>query len=112
MFAYLEEVIKKIRDYYPQIEVLEINHDEDHIHLLVSIPPKLSVGEVVRIIKANTARMLRKKFDYLTKVYWGTDGIWSDGYFAATVGINEEVIRKYIQKQGEEDFGQAKLELK
>ena len=112
VFAYLEEVIKKIRDYYPQIEVLEINHDEDHIHLLVSIPPKLSVGEVVRIIKANTARVLRKKFDYLTKVYWGTDGIWSDGYFVATVGINEEVIRKYIQKQGEEDFGQAKLELK
>ena len=90
---------------------MEINHDQDHIHLLVSIPPKLSVGSVVRIIKANTARALKKKFDYLNKVYWGTDGIWSEGYFASTVGVNEEQIRKYIQQQGEEDFGQAKLEL-
>ena len=111
MFAYLEEVLKKIRDYYPQIEVLEINHDQDHIHLLVSIPPKLSVGEVVRIIKANTARMLKKKFDFLKNVYWGNEGIWSDGYFVSTVGINEETIRKYIQQQGLEDFGQAQLEI-
>ena len=111
VFAYLEEVLKKIRDYYPQIEVLEINHDQDHIHLLVSIPPKLSVGEVVRIIKANTARMLKKKFDFLKKVYWGNEGIWSDGYFVSTVGINEETIRKYIQQQGLEDFGQAQLEI-
>lgn len=112
VFAYLEAVLKKIKDYYPKIEILEINHDQDHIHLLVSIPPKLSVGEVVRIIKANTARMLWTKFNYLTKVYWGTEGLWSDGYFVSTVGINEEVIRKYIQQQGEEDFGQAKLEIR
>jgi len=111
VFAYLEEVLKKIKDYYPKIEILEINHDVDHIHILVSIPPKIGVGETVRIIKANTARMLRKKFDHLAKVYWGTEGIWSDGYFVSTVGVNEEIIRKYIQQQGEEDFGQAKLEL-
>ena len=108
----MEEVLKKLRDYYPEVEVIEINHDVDHIHILVSIPPKMAVGDVVRIIKANTARMLRKKFDYLKKVYWGNDGIWSEGYFVSTVGLNEEVIRKYIQKQGEEDFGQAQLELK
>lgn len=40
---------------YPQIEFVEQNHDKDHIHLLVSIPPKMSVGSVVRIIKSNTA---------------------------------------------------------
>ena len=91
---------------------MEVNHDEDHIHILVSIPPKLSVGEVVRIIKANTSRALKIKFDYLKQVYWGTTAIWSEGYFVSTVGINEEIIKKYIQKQGEEDFGQAKLELK
>jgi len=111
VFAYLEDILKRIKEYYPEIDILEINHDQDHIHLLVSIPPKLSVGSVVRILKANTARALKKKFDYLNKVYWGTDGIWSEGYFVSTVGANEEQIRKYIQKQGEEDFGQAELEM-
>ena len=112
VFAYLAQILSKMKDYYPQIDIIEINHDQDHIHLLVSIPPKMAVGSVVRIIKANTARMLRKKFDFLTKVYWGDDGIWSEGYFVSTVGINEDVIKRYIQRQGEEDFGQAKLELK
>jgi len=65
VFAYLEDILKRIKDYYPEIDILEINHDQDHIHLLVSIPPKLSVGSVVRILKANTARALKKKFDYL-----------------------------------------------
>jgi len=111
VFAFLEDILKRIKEYYPEIDVLEINHDEDHIHLLVSIPPKLSVGSVVRIIKANTVRTLKKKFDYLSKVYWGTDGIWSEGYFASTVGVDEEQIRKYIQQQTEEDSGQAKLEI-
>jgi len=111
VFAYLKDILKRIKEYYPEIDVLEINHDEDHMHCLVSNPPKLSVGSVVRIIKANTARALKKKFDYLSKVYWGTDGIWSEGYFVSTVGANEEQIRKYIQQQGEENFGQAKLEI-
>lgn len=96
-------------EHYPEIEVLEINHDVDHIHLLISIPPKLAVGKVVGIIKANTARILKNKFEYLKKVYWGNEGIWSDGYFVSTVGINEKQIREYIQKQGEEDLGQTKF---
>lgn len=112
VFAYLEGILKNLKKYYPDIDILEINHDEDHIHILVSIPPKLSVGEVVRIVKANTSRALKVKFDHLKQVYWGTTAIWSEGYFVSTVGINEEIIKKYIQKQGEEDFGQAKLELK
>lgn len=79
--------------------------------MLVSIPPKLSIGKVVGIIKANTSRRLKEKFSYLKEVYWGTDGIWSDGYFVSTVGINEEIIQKYIQHQGQEDSGQAQLVL-
>jgi putative transposase len=45
----------------------------------------------------------------MRKAYWGVDGIWSDGYFVSTVGLNEEMIRKYIEKQGHEDRGQACL---
>lgn len=112
VFAYLEDILKRIKEYYPEIDILEINHDVDHVHILVSIPPKLSVGEVVRIIKANTSRALKDKFDYLKKLYWGSNAIWSEGYFVSTVGVNEEMIKNYIEQQGAEDFGQAKLELK
>jgi len=96
-------------DGMPEVEMLEVNHDEDHIHLLLSIPPKMSVSDVVRRIKSTTGRLLKRKFEYMRKAYWGVDGIWSDGYFVSTVGLNEEVIRKYIEKQGHEDRGQACL---
>src|SRR6266702_2803050 len=47
-----------------------------------------------------------KKFPHMKKVYWGTQSIWSAGYFVSTVGVNEAIIRKYIQNQGQEDSGQ------
>ena len=111
IFEYIKERLKAMNEYHPEVDILEINHDKDHIHMLVSIPPKMSVGKVVRLLKSNTARDLKKKFEFLKEVYWGTDSIWSGGYFVSTVGVNEKVIRRYIQMQGEEDAGQAKLEL-
>ena len=110
-FAYFQETMKKIREDMPEIEILEMNHDLDHIHLLVSIPPKIRVSDAVRYIKSNSGRLMKRKFEYLRKAYWGVDGIWSDGYFVSTVGINASVIQQYIQKQGQEDRGQAQLEL-
>jgi putative transposase len=47
----------------------------------------------------------------MRKAYWGVDGIWSDGYFVSTVGINEKIIKQYIERQGQEDAGQAQLVL-
>ena len=87
-----------------------MNIDVDHIHILCSIPPKLSVSEVVKVIKAKTGLYMRKKFSFLDKVYWGIGGIWSVGYFVSTAGVTEETIRKYIEMQGKEDSGQAVLE--
>ncbi len=75
------------------------------------IPPKMSVSSVVRLIKTNTGKAMRKHFPFLDKVYWGVKGIWSIGYFVSTVGISEEIIQKYIELQGREDSGQAQLEL-
>jgi len=111
IFSYMLERMKELREHRPELEILEIKHDTDHIHLLISIPPKFSVGKVVGIIKANISRHLKKEFPFLKDVYWGTDGIWSDGYFVSTVGINERIIQKYIQHQGQEDSGQAELVL-
>lgn len=111
VFKYMEGRLKAMNQYHPEVDILEINHDKDHIHMLVSIPPKFSVGKVVRILKSNTARDLKKKFEFLKEVYWGTDSVWSGGYFVSTVGIDEDTVRRYIQMQGKEDAGQAKLEL-
>jgi len=111
VIAYIKETLKSLAKYHPEIEILEMNHDEDHIHMLVSIPPKMSVGSVVRIIKSGTAKDMKRKFEFLKEVYYGTDSIWGGGYFVSTVGVNERIIRRYIEMQGQEDAGQAKLEM-
>jgi putative transposase len=110
-FAYFKEVMKEISEKMPEIIILTMNHDKDHIHLHLSIPPKIRVSDAVRTIKSISGRLLKKKFEYMRKAYWGVDGIWSDGYFVSTVGINEYAIKKYIEHQGQEDLGQAQLEL-
>lgn len=74
------------------------------------VPPKYAVSKVVETIKKNTGRSLREKFRFLDKVYRDDKGIWGKGYLVSTVGINEEIIRKYIELQGKEDAGQAQLE--
>lgn len=99
--------MKRVKESLPEILVLTMNHDQDHIHLHLSIPPKMRVSDVVRIIKSISGRLMKKKFEYIRKAYWGSDGIWSDGYFVSTIGIDEDTIKKYIKHQGLEDMGQA-----
>ena len=103
--------IETIKDHHPDLIFKEVNTDKDHIHLLVSIPPNWAVGKVVGLIKANTARSLKAEFPFLKDVYWGTDSIWSEGYFVSTVGINEATIKRYIEQQGQADSGQNNLRL-
>ncbi len=107
--AYLEKLLNKINEFYPEIRFHEINGERDHIHLLITIPPKMAVSKAVSTIKSNTSSAIKKKFDFVKKAYWGTDGMWSDGYFVSTVGINEDVIKKYIEMQGKDDSGQIKF---
>ena len=112
MGAFMSVIMSTIHRRHPEIEIYEVNADQDHIHLLVSIAPKMSVSEAVRILKCNTARMMCRKFPFLKKTYWNNqEGIWSVGYFVSTVGVNEKMIQKYIELQGQEDSGQAQLEL-
>jgi putative transposase len=110
MGIYLVEKLKGVSKLYPDLAIIEANTDKDHIHIMMSIPPKIAVSKVINIIKSNTGRAMRNKFPFLNKVYWDEDGIWSDGYFVSTVGVNENIIKKYIERQGVEDSGQAKLE--
>jgi putative transposase len=107
IFAYMDVKLAEITEHYPLIRFKTVNHDKDHIHLLLSIPPTMSVGKVVGIIKQNTSKQLKQKFAFLREVYWGTDAVWSEGYFVATVGVDEEVIQRYIENQGKKDAGQT-----
>ena len=70
VFAYMKEILKALREHYPEIDIIKINHDVDHIHMLVVIPPKMSVSKVVTILKSNTSRHIKKKFGFLKEVYW------------------------------------------
>lgn len=109
---YLETKLQEARKYYPDWEYSAIGVDVDHVHLHMVIPPKYAVSEVVEILKKNTSRHLSLKFRFLNQVYWDRDGIWSKGFFVSTVGINESIIRKYVEMQEKEDTGQAELELR
>jgi putative transposase len=106
---YLEIKLDEVRKYYPELEYVERNIQPDHVHLVVSFPPKYSIGQMVGIMKQNTGLALKNKFDFLKKRYWGRGGIWSVGYYVSTVGLDEAMIRKYVRYQEEEDLGQAKL---
>jgi len=71
----------------------------------------MTVGKAVGLIKQNTARGLKQKFPFLREVYWGTEAIWSEGYFASTVGVTDKVIKAYIENQGKKDTGQTMFEI-
>jgi len=111
IFAYFEKKLAEVTEHYPLVRIEAVNHDKDHIHLLVSIPPTVSVGKVIGIIKQNMSRELKQKFPFLKQVYWGTEAVWSEGYFVSTVGVNEAMIHAYIEAQGKKDAGQTKFEL-
>ena len=108
---YLIKLFPKIIKKMPSVTIEECNIQIDHIHMLLIIPPKYSVADVVAQLKARTSGLLRKKFDWLAKVYWKENIVWSPGYFVSTVGINEQQIRKYIKYQQSQDSGQAQLVL-
>ena len=71
----------------------------DHVHMLVSAPPDLSVSKLVQYIKGRSSRRLQEEFPELRKRYWGQH-LWGRGYFCASVGVvNEEAVKNYIENQ-------------
>jgi len=108
---YLLKKMDEIRKNYPEIEYVQRNIQPDHVHVVLSFPPKYSIAKVVQIIKSNTEKAMWEKFDFLRQRYYGRGGIWSAGYFVSTVGLDEKLIEKYVRYQEKEDLGQAKLAL-
>ena len=105
-FRILEGMIKSLVEYdlqsicsWKEVEIQEANIQSDHIHLVCSIPPKLSVSEFMGLLKGKIAIKLFKTYPKLKhKPYWGNH-FWSRGYFVSTVGLDEEMIRRYVKYQ-------------
>jgi len=96
-----EEVSNCIRAFSEQFgcEVIELTVQVDHVHLLVMIPPKVSVSGFVGIVKGRTAIRIFNKFRKLKeKPYWGNH-FWARGYCVDTVGLDSEMVRKYVKYQ-------------
>jgi len=95
------EVSKSIRIYAERLgcEVVELNVQPDHVHLLVKVPPKISISKLMGTVKGRTALQIFRQFPYLKqKPYWGNH-FWAKGYCVDTVGVDAEMIRKYVKYQ-------------
>ncbi len=95
------EVARCIRAFSEQngAEVVELNVQIDHVHLLVLVPPKISISSFVGVVKGRTAIRVFNKFRNLKrKPYWGNH-FWARGYCVDTIGLDEEKIRKYVKYQ-------------
>ena len=93
------------------VEIIDANACSDHIHMLVSIPPKLAVSSFMGYLKGKSALMMFDKHANL-KYKFGNRHFWSEGYYVSTVGLNEATIRKYIQEQEAHDVALDKLSVK
>lgn len=111
IFSQLRESIREIlRDLckYKGGDILEGHLIPDHVHLLVSIPPKISVSSFMGYLKGKSSLMIFDKHANL-KYRFGNRKFWAEGYYVSTVGLNEATIRKYIQQQEKQDIMQDKL---
>jgi len=105
----LREILMELCNWL-DIRIIEGAICSDHVHMYLSVPPKYSPSHVMKILKGKSAEMLRKEFPELGKKYWGLH-IWARGYFVSTVGIDSEVIRKYVKEQVEDQVRQEQLSL-
>ena len=106
----IRDIIKSLCS-YKGIEILEGHLMPDHVHLLLSIPPKYSVSSVMGYLKGKSSLMIFERHANL-KYQFGNRHFWSIGYYVSTVGLNEATIRKYIQDQEKEDILHDKLGIK
>ena len=96
---------------YKGVEIMEGKIMPDHVHLLVSIPPKMSVSSFMGYLKGKSALMMFDKHANL-KYKFGNRHFWAEGYYVSTVGLNEATIKKHIEDQEKHDIAMDKLSVK
>jgi len=108
--VFIEQRLFDIHQYHPDIEIEQYSIQNDHLPIVIVIPPKYSVSSIIGKIKANTSLEIRQHFEWIRKMYRRNES-WSPGFFSSTVGIDEEVIKRYVEFQEKMDKGQLQLGL-
>ena len=111
IFANIRESIGEIlKDLckYKGVEIIEGHLMPDHVHMLVSIPPKISVPSFMGYLKGKSSLMIFDKHANL-KYKFGNRKFWAEGYFVSTVGLNEVTVKKYVQQQEKHDILQDRV---
>ena len=109
--SYLRKIFPKLLRSMPGVKIETIGFDQDHLHMVMVIPPKYSIANVMGKLKSQSSSELRMAFKWLEKVYWKENIVWSPGYFVSSVGVDEKVIKNYVEHQGIQDSGQLLLKL-
>lgn len=108
--ADIRDILKRLCS-YKGIEIIEGHMMIDHVHLLLEIPPKYSVSQIMGYLKGKSALEIFDKHANL-KYKYGNRHFWAEGYYVSTVGINESTVKKYIQDQEKMDIATDKLSVK
>jgi len=96
----IREIIRQVCD-SNQIEIIKGRVSKDHVHIYVSYPPKLSVSEMVRLMKGRSSRRIQEEFPQLSKRYWGKH-FWGIGYAAFSSGqVTDDMIKNYLEHHNE-----------
>lgn len=95
---YTQQEMERLLRQKEGVEIIELNVREDHIHLIVWIPPKYAVSDIMGFLKGKLALKLFQRYERLGRKFWGRH-LWSRGYCVSTVGIDEEQIRLYVRWQ-------------
>jgi putative transposase len=109
--SYLERVLPKLLRSQPGVSMETIGFEEDHMHMVMVIPPRYAIAAVIGRLKSQSSSQMRKTFKWLSKVYWKENIVWSPGYFSSSIGVDENVIRRYVEYQGRKDSDQLRMEL-
>jgi putative transposase len=96
---------------YKGVEIVEANACSDHIHMLIKVPPKISISSLMGYLKGKSALMIFDAHANL-KYNYGNRHFWAEGYYVSTVGLNKNTIKKYIREQELEDMIKDKRSLK
>lgn len=96
---------------YKGVEIIEGYLMSDHVHMLVMIPPKLSVSSFMGYLKGKSALMIFDRHANL-KYEYGNRHFWAEGYYVSTVGLNDQTVAKYIREQEQQDIAMDKLGIK
>ena len=108
--ADIGQMLRKLCD-YKGIEIIEAEACKDHIHMLISIPPKYSVAQIMGYLKGKSSLMIFEKYANL-KYKYGNRHFWCRGYYVSTVGANKKAIQEYIKHQLQEDYSDDQMSIK